>query len=174
MEKKLNVAVIGLGMGRSHAHAVEVNGHNLVAICEINEADIERAIKEFNFPRDIIVDDWKSLVNREDIDAVIIAVSGVVFQSLDLAVYAVVALAVSTKIIDNIVEGFDFAKQEPGIRYCRAQGKQRVDRSLKSEVLRYQTAFPDQPHLALETVHSCQCRGYCLYLFRCARLCDSV
>ena len=29
--------------------------------------------KEFNFPRDIIVDDWKSLVNREDIDAVIIA-----------------------------------------------------------------------------------------------------
>lgn len=73
MEKKLNVAVIGLGMGRSHAHAVEVNGHNLVALCEINEAAIERAIKEFNFPRNIIVDNWKSLVNREDIDAVIIA-----------------------------------------------------------------------------------------------------
>lgn len=73
MEKKLNVAVIGLGMGRSHAHAVQVNGHNLVAICEINDAAIERAIKEFNFPRDIIVSDWKSLINREDIDAVIIA-----------------------------------------------------------------------------------------------------
>ncbi len=45
------------------------------------------------------------------IDAAIITISGIVFKSFDLAIYAVVALAVSTKIIDNIVEGFDFAKE---------------------------------------------------------------
>ncbi len=45
------------------------------------------------------------------IDAVIIALSGIIFKSLDLALYAVVALGVSTKIVDNIVEGLDFAKQ---------------------------------------------------------------
>ncbi len=45
------------------------------------------------------------------VDACIIAASGVFFNSLEIAVYAVVAIFISTKIIDNIVEGLDFAKE---------------------------------------------------------------
>ncbi len=43
-------------------------------------------------------------------DILIVVLAGVYFQSLMLALYAIIAVLVSAKVIDSILEGFNFAK----------------------------------------------------------------
>lgn len=43
-------------------------------------------------------------------DAIIVILAGLYFQSLLLALYAIVAVLVSSKTVDSILEGFNFAK----------------------------------------------------------------
>ena len=43
-------------------------------------------------------------------DVIIVIMAGVYFQSLMLALYAIIAVLVTSKVIDSILEGFSFAK----------------------------------------------------------------
>ncbi len=44
-------------------------------------------------------------------DGIIILASGLVFKSFDIMIYACIALFISTKVIDAIVIGLDYAKE---------------------------------------------------------------
>lgn len=43
-------------------------------------------------------------------DVIIVAMAGVYFQSLMLALYAIIVVLVTSKVIDSLLEGFNFAK----------------------------------------------------------------
>ena len=44
-------------------------------------------------------------------DGVVVLVSGILFKSFDVMIYACICVFITTKIIDNMVSGLDFAKQ---------------------------------------------------------------
>ncbi len=67
---KLNIAAIGVG-GRGHSDLVECKSENIVALCDVNQNNLEKATKEF--PNAKTYDDWRKCLDKEDknIDAVI-------------------------------------------------------------------------------------------------------
>lgn len=67
---KLNIAAIGVG-GRGHADLSECKSENIVALCDVNTNNLEKAAKEF--PGAKTYDDWRKCLDKEDknIDAVI-------------------------------------------------------------------------------------------------------
>ena len=71
------------------------------------------------------------------IDAVVVAASGIIFRSIDLALYAVVSIAVSSKIVDNIVEGLDFAKEIVII----SENSEKIAREIMDKLSRGVTGF---------------------------------
>jgi predicted dehydrogenase len=68
---KLNIAVIGCG-GRGGENLGEVRGENIVALCDVNERNLEAAAKKFPQARKYI--DFRKLYDdTQDIDAVVIS-----------------------------------------------------------------------------------------------------
>ena len=72
MEVKLNVGVIGCGMGRLHAQGVQMQqGACLYAICDINPETLEKVGDELNVSRRFL--DYRDMIADPALDAVIIA-----------------------------------------------------------------------------------------------------
>lgn len=72
METKLNVGVIGCGMGRLHAQGVQLQqGACLYAICDINPETLEKVGDELNVSRRFL--DYRDMITDPALDAVIIA-----------------------------------------------------------------------------------------------------
>lgn len=68
-KNKLNIAVIGCHMGENHIKGiVEQENADLLAICDIDPARLEKCKNEYK-PQ-IVTDDYRTLVNNPDLDAV--------------------------------------------------------------------------------------------------------
>ncbi len=67
---KLNIAVIGVG-GRGNASIKGVKGENIVALCDVNEKNLDKAAKQF--PKAKTYFDWRKCLEQKDLDAVICA-----------------------------------------------------------------------------------------------------
>jgi UDP-N-acetylglucosamine 3-dehydrogenase len=66
----INFAVVGAGiMGQNHARVLAEMG-NLVAVCDSNPVTAVKVAERYNVK---VYDDYKKMVNRSDIDAVVIA-----------------------------------------------------------------------------------------------------
>lgn len=85
-------AVSGLGMGLVFKFRGTTGGTDLVA------ALLHRFFPTFSIGQGLLI-----------VDAIVIALAGLVFNA-ELALYAVVALFISSKVIDLIQEGFNVAK----------------------------------------------------------------
>src|SRR5256885_10765562 len=69
--EKLNIAIIGAG-GRGAANTKEVSGENIVALCDVNEANLNKAAEKF--PRARTHVDFRKLFDEaNDIDAVVVS-----------------------------------------------------------------------------------------------------
>ena len=72
---KVNIGLIGVGrIGRKHADIIakQVEGAALHAIAEPHQATREAFLAEFNPTPQHVFADWREMVNRPDIDAVVI------------------------------------------------------------------------------------------------------
>lgn len=66
---KLNIAGIGIGnMGWNDLNNKALKNENIVALCDVNEKNLERASKEFPGAKTYI--DWRKTLEQNDIDAV--------------------------------------------------------------------------------------------------------
>ncbi len=70
--EKLNIAIIGSG-GRGAANLKEVSGENIVALCDVNEANLTEAAQKFPNAKTFI--DFRQLFDRMEkgIDAVVVS-----------------------------------------------------------------------------------------------------
>ena len=66
--EKLNIAVLGCG-GRGAVNLNEVQGENIVALCDINSTNLAAAAARF--PKAKTYDDWRKCLEQKDIDAVV-------------------------------------------------------------------------------------------------------
>lgn len=68
--KTVRIGIIGTGqIGKSHLRAYqEIPGVELVAACDVDQAEVERVAREFNIPH--IYTDFRALLARDDLDAV--------------------------------------------------------------------------------------------------------
>lgn len=86
-------ALVGVGVGIAMKSGGTTGGTDIAALL------IKRLLPQFSTGRLFML-----------IDGVVITVSVLVTRNFDLGVYALIALAISAKIIDHILEGGDFAK----------------------------------------------------------------
>jgi predicted dehydrogenase len=70
MSKKLNVAVVGCGIGRSHAKAYHAlkDRFNLIAICDLDEGKAREVASAYGAPR--VYTDLAALIARDDLDVI--------------------------------------------------------------------------------------------------------
>ncbi len=75
MDKKLRMAVIGSGkIGRSHMRGVLFNFETeLVAICDPDVERVYQAAEDYAIAKDRVYTDYREMLKRDDIDAVIVA-----------------------------------------------------------------------------------------------------
>lgn len=64
-------------------------------------------------------------------DAIIVILAGICFQSILLAMYAIIAVLVSSKTIDSILQGFSFAKGMFIISSCHEEIAKRITHELE-------------------------------------------
>jgi len=67
---KLNIAVIGVG-GRGNASIKGVKGENIVALCDVNEKNLDKASKQH--PKAETYTDWRKCLEQKNLDAIICA-----------------------------------------------------------------------------------------------------
>jgi len=68
---KLNIAIIGAG-GRGASNTHDVSGENIVALCDVNEANLNKAAEKFPQARKYV--DFRKLFDQaNDIDAVVVS-----------------------------------------------------------------------------------------------------
>ncbi|WOO43731.1 Gfo/Idh/MocA family oxidoreductase [Rubellicoccus peritrichatus] len=65
---RLNIALIGAG-GRAGAHYKILAQENLVALCDVNELNLTRAVKEF--PNAKVYKDWRKCLDHPGLDAIL-------------------------------------------------------------------------------------------------------
>ncbi len=68
--EKLNMAIIGAG-GRGNANMGGVSRENIYALCDVNQAAIDKAKKRFANAK--VVHDWRKLVDDPKVDAFVIS-----------------------------------------------------------------------------------------------------
>ena len=68
--EKLNIAIIGVG-GRGKSDTDGVKGENIVALCDVNEKNLEAAAKRFPDAKTHI--DWRKCLDQKGIDSVVCA-----------------------------------------------------------------------------------------------------
>jgi predicted dehydrogenase len=66
--EKLNIAIIGCG-GRGRSNTGSFKGENIVALCDVNEIELEKSAKQY--PKAKTYFDWRKCLEQEDIDAVV-------------------------------------------------------------------------------------------------------
>ncbi len=66
--EKLNIAAIGVG-GRGWSNVNDVASENIVALCDMNEKNLENAARKF--PDAKTYKDWRRCLDQKDIDAVV-------------------------------------------------------------------------------------------------------
>ena len=67
---KLNIAVIGVG-GRGNASIKGIKGENIVALCDVNEKNLDKAAQQY--PKAETYTDWRKCLEQKNLDAVICA-----------------------------------------------------------------------------------------------------
>jgi len=65
---KLGIAVIGVA-GRGGANLGDVKGERIVALCDVNENNLQKAAQQFPEARTYV--DWRKCLDQKDIDAVV-------------------------------------------------------------------------------------------------------
>ena len=65
---RLNIALIG-AHGRAKAHYATLHSENVVAICDVNKANLAFGTKEF--PKAKVYEDWRKCLEHEGLDAVL-------------------------------------------------------------------------------------------------------
>jgi len=65
---KLGIAVIGVG-GRGGANLGDVKGERIVALCDVNENNLQKAAQQFPGAKTYV--DWRQCLDQKDIDAVV-------------------------------------------------------------------------------------------------------
>jgi predicted dehydrogenase len=70
--EKLNIALIGVG-GRGTAHWDSISDENVVALCDINEAQFPAATKRF--PKATTYIDWRKCLDHKGLDAIVVCAS---------------------------------------------------------------------------------------------------
>ena len=65
---KLGMAVIGVG-GRGGANLGDVKGERIVALCDVNENNLQKAAQQFPGAKTYV--DWRQCLDQKDIDAVV-------------------------------------------------------------------------------------------------------
>jgi predicted dehydrogenase len=68
--EKLNIAAIGVG-GRGGDDLNAVRNENIVALCDVNEKNLAKAVEKF--PQARTYNDWRKCLDQKDIDAVVCA-----------------------------------------------------------------------------------------------------
>jgi len=71
------------------------------------------------------------------LDGLVIGLAGLVFKSVELMLYALISIVVSGKLIDGVVEGFNYAK---GV-YIISEHSDRIARRILAELNRGVTGF---------------------------------
>jgi predicted dehydrogenase len=72
--QRIRYGVIGAGMGRTHMAGIRLSlNSELVAICDPDEAALQRAQAAFGLPDSACYPDTMGLIEREDLEAVIVA-----------------------------------------------------------------------------------------------------
>ncbi len=66
---KLNIALIGSG-GRARAHYSAIGSQNVVALCDVDEKNLNAAAQKFSKAKKHI--DWRRCLDQKDIDSVVI------------------------------------------------------------------------------------------------------
>lgn len=66
--EKLNIAAIGV-RGRGHANINDVKSENIVALCDIDERNLDAAARDFPDAKTYV--DWRKCLDQKDIDAVV-------------------------------------------------------------------------------------------------------
>lgn len=74
LEKKLNVACIGMRFGMSHIEGAMQYGANIAAICDCNEENLRAAGERYGIPEEKRFTDYHDLLGRDDVDVVTVAV----------------------------------------------------------------------------------------------------
>jgi predicted dehydrogenase len=83
-EKKVNVAVLGLNMGGYHVDVLAKNPHaNLVALCDLREDVLASKAQQYKVPHTFT--DYRDMIDRPDIDAVVVALPVYLHAPVSLA-----------------------------------------------------------------------------------------
>lgn len=116
MEKKLTVGVIGLWMGRHHLKAVIDSGHEVGAICDIDEEQLKKQGDEYGIPEEKRYTDWKQLLSLP-LDAVLVVTPDQLHREMSIAflnagmhVMCEKPLAIVREDLDAIVHAAETAK----------------------------------------------------------------
>lgn len=83
--KKLRVAVIGLQFGMSHIEGALGCGAQIAAICDQNEEHLRFAGERYSIPAEKRVTDYRTLLRRDDVDAVAVAVPDQLHKEISCA-----------------------------------------------------------------------------------------
>jgi predicted dehydrogenase len=105
MEKTLNVAVIGTGMGRYHMKEfVECPNVKLLAVCDLNRAEAEQFAKEYRAEQ--VFTDYHDLWKLPGLDAVSIAIpnylhAAVTIEALEHGLHVLCEKPLATELADG-------------------------------------------------------------------------
>jgi predicted dehydrogenase len=83
--EELRVAVVGLGMGKSHLRAVLAFGASVCGICDIDRDRMLRVAEEFGLSEKLCYDDYGALLREAKPNAVIIATPDQLHKEMILA-----------------------------------------------------------------------------------------
>lgn len=71
---RLRIAVIGLRFGMAHVEGARDCGAEIAAICDLDRENLDFAGERYGIPYEKRFTDYRDLLNRDDLDAVVIAV----------------------------------------------------------------------------------------------------
>lgn len=111
----IRFAVVGLGMGFSRAKMCQqTEGAELVAVCEIDEARGQRAVKELQVPW---LPDYDELLKRDDVDVVFLLTESGKHAQMGVKAAQAGKHLISTKPLEVTLQGCDAV-----ISACREAG----------------------------------------------------
>jgi len=125
---KIRIATIGMGiMGFNDTHAaLTVPGVELVAACDLYKGRLQR-VKEVYGPNIFTTDNYHDILNRKDIDAVIVATSDNWHSPISIeAMHKGKAVYSEKPMVHHISEGLNEIKAQQETKAVFQVGSQRV------------------------------------------------
>lgn len=105
LDKAVNFAVVGLGMGHGRAKlCVETPGANLAAVCDLDEERGKKAADEFGT---VWVPRYEELLRRDDVDVVFILTPSGMHAEMGIAAAKAGKHVICTKPIDIRLDAID-------------------------------------------------------------------